>query len=121
MAVGLGIVLPAIETARRIRQILDYKEFFSWFDDYLLGMLLLFAAYAVFKKKKNSVAYLIATWGAATCAIFISLLGQFKYYQQGTDDPGIFPTSLVAVAKALMFLYTLIGLFKAVKGSEESR
>jgi hypothetical protein len=117
MAVVMGLFLPVAETVRRINQILDYREFFSWFDDYILGAILLWAAYSVFKNKKNNVAYLIAAWGIATGALFLSFLGQFRYYQTASGDPGIFSTTFVAVAKALILVYILIGLTKAIKSN----
>ncbi len=117
MAVGLGLFLPIAETVRRINQIFDYREFFSWFDDYLLGAALLCSAYLVFKETKNSVAYLIATWGIATGALFLSFLGQFKYYQTDSGDPGIFSTTFVAVVKGIILLYILIGLKKAINAN----
>jgi len=117
MAAMLGLFLPIAETVRRINQILDYREFFSWFDDYILGAILLWSAYLVFKERRNSVAYLIAAWGIAAGSLFLSFLGQFKYYQTSSHDPGIFPTTFVAVIKGLMLLYILIGLRKAIKAN----
>ena len=117
MAVALGLFLPFAETVRRINQILDYKEFFSWFDDYILGAILLWAAYLVFKETKNSVAYLIAAWGIAAGALLLSFLGQFRYYQTPSGDPGIFSTTFVALAKGLILLYILIGLRKAIQAN----
>lgn len=117
MAAVLGLFLPIAETIRRINQILDYREFFSWFDDYILGAILLWSAYLVFKETKNAVAYLIAAWGIAAGALFLSFLGQFKYYQTTSGDPGLFPTTFVAVVKGLILLYILFGLKKAIKAN----
>ncbi|HEY0262618.1 MAG TPA: hypothetical protein VGB95_06300, partial [Chitinophagales bacterium] len=49
MALVMGIFLPVAETIRRSSQLLDYKKFFSWFDDYMLGFVLIGAAYFVLK------------------------------------------------------------------------
>jgi hypothetical protein len=117
MAVVMGVFLPVGEMVRRINQILDYKEFFSWFDDYILGSVLLWSAYLVFKKTKNSVAYLIGAWGIAAGALSVSFLGQFKYYQTTSGDPGVFPTTFVAVGKGLILLYILVGLKKSIKAN----
>ncbi len=117
MAIVLGLFLPIAETVRRINQILDYRAFLSWFDDYILGATLLWSAYLVFKKTKNSVAYLITAWGIAAGALFLSFLEQFKYYQTTSGDPGIFSTSLVAVVKGLILVYILIGLKKAISAN----
>ncbi len=113
----MGIFLPAAETVRRINQILDFSAFFSWFDDYILGAVLLWAAYSVFRQTKNSTAYLIAAWGIATGALFLSFLGQFQYFQTASGDPGIFSTAFVAVAKGLILLFMLVGLVKAIKAN----
>jgi hypothetical protein len=117
MAVAMGLFLPIAETVRRINQILDYREFFSWFDDYILGGVLLWSTYLVFKETKNSVTYLIAAWGIAAGALFLSFLAQFKYYQTTSGDPGIFSTTFVAVAKGLILAYILIGLKKAIQAN----
>jgi hypothetical protein len=116
MAVALGVFLPVAETVRRINQILDYKDFFSWFDDYILGTVLILSSYFVFKKAKNSVAYLIAAWGIATGAVFLSFLGQLTY-NTPSGEPGIFSTTFVALVKGLILLYILIGLTKAIKAN----
>jgi hypothetical protein len=119
MAVALGIFLPFAETVRRINQILDYKQFFSWFDDYILGAILIMAAWLVFKKRRNSIAFLIGAWVIATAGLFLSLIGQLTYYQTYFEDPGIFSTTFVAVAKGLILFYVLIGLTKALKGNRQ--
>jgi len=90
MALAMGIFLPLAETVRRINQILDPSEFFSWFDDYILGGTLLLAAYMVFKNKVNANAYLIAAWGIGVGALFLSFLSQMKRSLTDTLDPGIF-------------------------------
>lgn len=118
MAIGMGLFLPIAETVRRSNQIGDLVHFFSWFDDYILGAVLLWAAYLVLKHKANAVAYLIAAWGIAAGALLLSFLGQFSYYQTATGDPGIFSTTFVAVAKGLILVYILIGLKKAIHANQ---
>lgn len=117
MALAIGILLPLAETVRRIHQITELTEFFSWFDDYILGAILLLSANQVIKERKNAIAYLIAAWGIATGALFLSFLGQFGYYATENGDPGIFSTTFVLVAKGLMLSYMLIGLGKAIRSN----
>ena len=114
MAVIMGIFLPLAETVRRSNQLLDISEFFSWFDDYILGGVLLAAAYMVYKNRNNAVAYLIAAWGIASGALLLSFLSQFSYYKTPSGDPGIFSTTFVLAAKSIIFIYILIGLKKAI-------
>ncbi len=117
MAVIMGIFLPLAETVRRANQILDLTRFLNWFDDYILGISLLIAAYLVKKRKHNSIAFLIAAWGIVSGALFLSFLGQFDYYRTNTVDPGIFSTSFVAIAKGFILGYMLIGLYLSIKAN----
>lgn len=114
MATIMGIFLPLAETVRRSNQIFDLTKFISWFDDYILGAVLLIAVYLV-KKNGNNYSFLIAAWGFVSGALFLSFLGQFDYYRTPTGDPGIFSTSFVAVAKGLILGYMLIGLYLGIK------
>ena len=117
MATIMGVFLPLAETVRRANQIFDLTRFFSWFDDYILGSILLIAVYLVKKKINNSISFLIAAWGFVSGALFLSFLGQFRYYRTTTGDPGIFSTSFVAIAKGLILGYMLIGLYLAIKSN----
>ncbi len=94
MALFMGVFLPLAETIRRSNQLLDPARFINWFDDYLLGGALLIAVYLVKKMRPNSISYLIAAWGVAVGALFLSFIGQFEYYETATGDPGIFSTTL---------------------------
>ena len=116
MALAMGVFLPLVETVRRFKQLLDFSEFFSWFDDYVLGGVLIWTGYKVLKRKEKSGLNLVAGWGFATGALFLSLLGQFTYMLNDTPDPGIFSTQLVALAKVLIFGYMLFGLKKVLSG-----
>lgn len=114
MAIIMGIFLPLAETVRRSNQILDLRNFFSWFDDYIIGFILLVAVYLVKQRINNAISYLIAAWGFVAGALYLSFLAQFKYFSTTTEDPGIFSTSLVAIAKGLILVYMLIGLYLAI-------
>ncbi len=117
MATVMGVFLPLAETVRRANQLFDLTEFFSWFDDYILGGVLLIAAHLARKEKSNSISYLIAAWGIGAGALFLSFLGQFEYYFTSTGDPGIFSTTFVAVAKGLILGYMLVGLHLSIKSN----
>lgn len=117
MATIMGMFLPLAETVRRSNQIFELTRFLSWFDDYILGFVLLIAVYLVKKRIKNSISFLIAAWGFVSGALFLSFLGQFEYYRTNTSDLGIFSTSFVAIAKGLILGYMLIGLYMAIKSN----
>ncbi len=115
MAIALGIFLPALETVRRIHQVLAFTAFTHWFDDYSLGIVLLLAAYLVIKQKNNSREFLIAAWGMAVGGLFLSWFGQLGDYFENIADPGIFSSGLVLVAKTVIFAYTITGLYLSIK------
>ena len=117
MATIIGIFLPLAETVRRSNQILDLTRFFSWFDDYMLGGILLIAVYLVKKKKNNAISFFIGAWGFVAGALFMSFLSQFDYYITNTSDPGVFSTNFVTIAKGLILVYIIIGLYVAIKAN----
>lgn len=117
MAFVMGIFLPLAETVRRSNQLSDLTQFFNWFDDYILGGILLIAGFLVKKKTPSSSSYLIAAWGVAAGALFLSLLGQFELYIKGAGDPGVLPTNTVTLAKGLILGYLLVGLHLSIKAN----
>ena len=70
-----GILTPILETIRRWHQMSDLHYFVSWFDDYLIGGFLFFAAWKTHKMPDSGHKYLIAAWGFATGMIFYSFFG----------------------------------------------
>lgn len=119
MAMVMGIFLPLAETVRRSNQIFDFTQFLYWFDDYILGAVLLIAVYLVRKKSPRSNSFLIAAWGVVSGALFLSLLGQLEYYVTGGGDPGILPTNLVTVAKVLILAYMITGLYLSIEANSD--
>lgn len=117
MAFAMGIFLPLAETVRRIHQIIEFKDFFRWFDDYCLGGVLLVAAICVKNKIVNSKEYLIAAWGIASGGLLLSLFGQLSDYSSNIADAGVFNSGFVLVAKILILSFMFIGLYKSIKTS----
>jgi hypothetical protein len=118
MAIILGGLLPWAETIRRANQLFELANFFKWFDDYMLGFILVIVAYRAIKKKKESIAYLIAAWGMAAGGLSLSFLGQFAYYETPAGDPGLFPTTFVLIVKGIILLYVFIGLKLSIKANK---
>lgn len=116
MAFAMGIFLPVLETIRRINQILLPQYFIHWFDDYILGAILIWTAWSVYKGKQNSSHYLIAAWGIAVGVLFMSFLYQIDLYINPGEEPGVFSKHLVAVVKGLLLAYILVGLSNSIKG-----
>jgi len=95
-----GIITPALETIRRWRQIPDPHYFIAWFDDYLIGGFLLFAAWRTFKDHANGYRFLIAAWGFATGMAFYSFFGQLQRIDQ--PDPSLVSSATVVLIKGIM-------------------
>ena len=94
---------------------------FHWFDDYILGAVLLAAALYVWRGKENATEYLIAAWGIAAGALALSLLGQLDGYFKDVADAGIFSSGLVVIAKAVILLFIFIGLHHSIKASTTAK
>jgi len=121
MAIILGIFLPLAETIRRIHQILIFKDFLLWIDDYLIGTVLLIATFRVYRKKHKSREYLIAAWGITTGGIFLSCLGQVNYIINEIPEKGVFSSGLVMLIKTLILIYVLVGLSLSIKVNEPNK
>lgn len=107
-----GILTPVLETIRRWNQMSDLTNFMSWFDDYLIGGFLFFAAWKTFKSPANGEKFLIAAWGIATGMIFGSFLYQLQIINQ--PDPAPVSSASVAVVKGIMLLICITSLILAL-------
>ena len=110
LALGFGVFLPLMETIRRWNQLTDLHYFFHWFDDYLLGAILLFAAIKVLKYQQEGRVYLAAAWGVSVGAIFLSTLGQLDYIKQGKADPAPVSSQIVLVIKIFFLVVSVAGM-----------
>lgn len=118
MALIMGIFLPLAETVRRFHQLSDITQFFHWFDDYMLGGILIWSALYLKREKPNAFLYMIAAFGIGTGALFLSFLGQVDYIISGETDPGgVFSVWFVLIAKALILGYMIFGMIKSIEES----
>jgi len=119
MAIIMGIFLPIAETVRRFKQLTDLSQFLVWFDDYILGAIMLLSAWMLKTGKPNSISYMIGAWGIGTGALFLSFLSQIDYIISNRSDPGgIFSVWFVLIAKGLIMGYMILGLLKSIKAAE---
>ena len=112
-AFALGAFLPALETIRRWHQMSDWHYFISWFDDYLLGGFLLFAAWQAHKNIVTGQKFLAAAWGAGTAALFLSFFGQLGRLSQ--PEPAPISSIWVAVIKGAIFSFCIANLIVSLK------
>ena len=115
----MGIFLPLAETVRRFRQLADLSHIMNWFDDYILGGILILAAWMLKSEKPNAISYMIAAWGIGAGALFLSFLGQFDYLQSNKDDPGgIFSVWFVLLVKGLILGFMILGMLKSINAAD---
>ena len=112
-ALVLGIFLPTLETIRRWHQMSDYHYFLAWFDDYMLGSFLLFAAWQAHKNIVTGQRFLAAGWGAATAGLFLSFIGQLDRLAQ--PDPAPVSSVWVAAIKGGILLFCVVNLVVSLK------
>lgn len=108
LAFVLGILLPVAETIRRRSQLFQFQNFIYWFDDYILGAILLFAAWKARRNPIDGQKYLSAAWGLTTGALFLSTLSQLE--RLGGTDPSQISPLTVAVIKAILLIMAVTGL-----------
>lgn len=113
-----GVLNPILETIRRWHQMSDLNNFMFWFDDYLIGGFLFFAAWRTFKSINKGYKLLIAAWGCATGLMFYSFVGQIQMLDK--PDPAPVSSLTVAFIKGVMFLIIILCLILSVRHKENS-
>ena len=95
---------------------LDIHYFLAWFDDYMVGGLLFFAAWTAYKSIEKGRKYLVAAWGIATGMSFYSFTSQLQVINQ--PDPAPVSSSTVAIVKGIMFLVAVVCLVFSLSDHE---
>jgi hypothetical protein len=108
----MGVLLPALETLRRRT---NFETISGYVDDYIAGGLLLYAAHAVTRGRRNGPVLLVVAW-AVLCG---GLYGSF-FWQLGSSashDVGGLPNETVVVIKGLLFAAALAGLVLSARAA----
>ena len=113
LAVVIGVITPLLETVRRWHTWQEDPP--SFFDDYLLGGLLLYGAWRVTKNAVSGQRFLVAGWGVALGMVYLSFFGQLRMLREGVPDPAPVSAEWVAVVKGIGFLIIIIGLITSLR------
>lgn len=113
IAVFLGIATPLLETIRRWKTWTE--EPLSFFDDYLLGGLLLYGAWRVTKDAADGQRYLVLGWAFAFGMAVGGLIAQLRIVRVGEADPAPVSAEWVLVVKLLGMAIILFGLALALR------
>jgi hypothetical protein len=107
LAIVLGIITPLLETIRRWSTWQQSPA--AFFDDYILGGLLLYGAWRVGRDARAGQKFLTAAWGFAFGMVYSSFFWQLEQNRIGSIDPAPVSGELVAVIKGIGFLLVIVG------------
>ena len=113
LAVFLGIITPLLETIRRWHTWMDDPP--AFFDDYILGGLLLFGAWRVSKDPQSGQKFLSAGWGFMCGMAYSSFFFQLGRMRAGEIDPAPVSSEWVAVIKGIGLALAIIGLITSLR------
>jgi hypothetical protein len=119
LAVVFGVLLPTLETIRRWGTFTSNP--LTVIEDYVLGALLLSAAWLVGRNYRRGQCLLAGAWGV-TCGLgYASFVGQLQRLRLGEADPAPVSTEAVAVIKGVGFALAIVALVVTVLASEGGR
>jgi hypothetical protein len=118
LAIFIGIITPLLETIRRWHT--WQEDPLSFFDDYILGGLLLFGAWRVTKDAKAGQRFLVVGWGFALGLAYASLNFQLSVVRNGGVDPAPISAEWVAIIKGIGMVLVLLGLISSLRKVSES-
>lgn len=113
LAVFLGIITPILETIRRWRTWRDNPP--AFFDDFILGGLLLYGAWRVSKNPGSGQKFLAAAWGFTFGMVYASLTWQWEQWRLGNPDPAPISSGWVLAIKGIGFALAIMGLIASLR------
>jgi hypothetical protein len=113
LAIVAGIVLPAVETLRRWQQLGEIRLFWAWFDDYLIALFLLSAAWRMGKDAVHGRLLLAAAWGFACALAFNSFFVQLSALDQA--DPSGLASVWVVMIKGVAASLAAVALMATLR------
>jgi hypothetical protein len=117
LAIVAGVVLPALETARRWREMSDLALLPFWLDDWIIAAFLLFGAWQTRSGQQGGRATLTAAWGFACGMAYSSFFSQL--YELSRPDPSGIQTTTVVAIKGIMLTVATVALIATVKSRAE--
>ena len=113
LAVFLGIITPLLETVRRWHTWRENPP--AFFDDYILGGLLLYGAWRVSKNSQSGQRFLAAAWGFSLGMVYSSFFWQLEQNRLGAIDPAPISSEWVAIIKGIGFILVIIGFVTSLR------
>ena len=113
LAIFLGVITPLLETIRRWSTWQENPA--AFFDDYILGGLLIYGAWRVGRDVQSGQKFLAAAWGFALGMVYSSFFWQLEQMRVGAVDPAPISSEWVAVIKGIGFLLVTLGFATSLR------
>ncbi len=92
----------------------------SFFDDYIIGALLLYGAWRVGKDARKGQRFLVAGWAFLCGMAYGSFFGQLQDMKLGLSDPAPISSAGVAMIKGIGLALGVLGLVLSLRRLSES-
>lgn len=112
LAIILGIITPLLETIRRWSTWRENPA--AFFDDYVLGGLLLYGAWKIGRNAQAGQKFLTAAWGFAFGMVYSSFFWQLQQNRLGAVDPAPVSSEWVTIVKGLGFILIIAGFITSL-------
>jgi hypothetical protein len=118
LAIVVGIAAPLAETIRRWSTWRQSPA--NFFDDYIMGAFLLYAAWHTGKDLRSGQRVLTAAWAFACGLGYYSFFGQLKSNRLGELDPAPIASGWVLVVKGIAVTLAIIALVVSLRRLPDS-
>ena len=116
LAVIFGVLAPFGETIRRWDTWREWPP--NFLDDYLMGALLLYAAFVSYREPRRGQRYLAAAWGFAIGLGYASFFGHLQELMTdglGAPDPAPIPHLWLTIIIGTGWLLSILALATTLK------
>ena len=118
LAIILGILTPLAETVRRWSTWQENPP--AFFDDYIIGALLLYGAWRVGKDARSGQRFLVAGWAFLCGMAYGSFFEQVRQYRLGISDPAPIGSIWIAVIKGVGLALGVVALVVSLRRLPEN-
>ena len=108
-----GVLAPLAETIRRWSTWQQSPA--NFFDDYLLGALLIYGAWRTGRNVYAGQRFLITAWAVACGLGYYSFFGQLQGLRLNETDPAPIPSLWVAVIKGVAWAIAILALIVSLQ------
>jgi hypothetical protein len=108
----VGLLLPVAETVRRRT---DFSDIPRYVDDFIIGTLLIIAAWMVTRRRAAGPILLVLAWGAFCGGMYFSFFGQLSH--SATRDESGLPASAIIAVKGALYLVGAVAAVQSVRAA----